>query len=133
MPMPRWWGEINKRVFNPRALVNGKWQVLTHVGRSSGTTYRTPLEAHEIDETFVFVLVYGSGADWVQNTLVSGTAVLEAGDEVIGLSSPRIVSNVVAGPMLEGKTKLPPRFLKIDEFLIMDVVSRERLGAGRRP
>lgn len=24
MPMPLWWGQINKRVFNPRGLRNGK-------------------------------------------------------------------------------------------------------------
>lgn len=132
MPMPRWWGQVNKRLFNPRALASGRWQILTHVGRSSGRTYRTPLEAHEIDGTYLFVLVYGSGADWVQNTLATGTAVLQAGDEAVGLSSPRIVSEEIARPMLAGRAKLPPRLLKIDEFLIMDIVSREPVGAMRR-
>jgi deazaflavin-dependent oxidoreductase (nitroreductase family) len=132
MPMPRWWGQVNKRVFNPRAMESGRWQTLTHVGRSSGRTYRTPLEAHEIDGKYLFVLVYGSGADWVQNTLAEGTAVLQAGDEEVRLSSPRIVSEEIARPMLAGKAKLPPRLLKIDEFLIMDIVSRERGAATQR-
>jgi hypothetical protein len=49
VPMPRWWGQINKRVFNPRAIAGGKWPVLTHLGRVSGAMYRTPLDAHPVD------------------------------------------------------------------------------------
>ncbi len=45
MPMPLWFGQINKRVFNKMELKKGTRPVLTHVGRSSGTTYQTPLEA----------------------------------------------------------------------------------------
>jgi hypothetical protein len=57
MPMPRWWGHLNKRVFNPRAIASGKWPVLTHVGRTSGQTYHTPLDAHPVDNGYLFVLV----------------------------------------------------------------------------
>ncbi|MCD2106479.1 hypothetical protein O4214_16775 [Rhodococcus erythropolis] len=56
MPMPRWWGHVNKRVFNPRAISSGKRPVLTHVGRTSGTTYRTPLDAYPVDGGYVFIL-----------------------------------------------------------------------------
>ena len=78
MPMPLWWGQINKRVFNPRSARNGKWQVIRHVGRVSGQTYRTPLEAHRVDDGFIIMLVYGSRCDWVQN-------VLAADEQFIGL------------------------------------------------
>lgn len=132
MPMPLWWGQINKRLFNPRALVNGQWEIVTHVGRSSGTTYRTPLDASEVDGTFVFILVYGSKSDWVRNILASGSALLETGEEIVELSSPRIVNGEVAWPMLDGLTKRPPGFLKIDEFLQMDIVSRTPVGTEAR-
>jgi hypothetical protein len=59
MPMPRWWGRINKRVLNPREVERGVRPVLTHVGRSSGRTYRTPLDAHPVAGGCVFILVYG--------------------------------------------------------------------------
>ncbi len=78
MPMPRWWGHVNKRVFNPRAISSGKWPVLTHVGRTSGTTYRTPLDAYPVEGGYVFILVYGSGSDWVQNVLKAGSARLSS-------------------------------------------------------
>ncbi|HUG32760.1 MAG TPA: nitroreductase family deazaflavin-dependent oxidoreductase [Acidimicrobiia bacterium] len=119
MPMPLWWGHVNKKVFNPRALKSGKWKILTHTGRISGRVYRTPLDATEVDGSYLFILVYGSRADWVRNVLASGNATLEEGREVIELTAPRLVSADVARPLLEGA--LPPDWLKIDEFLQMDI------------
>lgn len=126
MPMPLWWGHINKKLFNPKALESGEWQVITHVGRSSGRVYRTPLGAYEVDGTFLFVLVYGSECDWARNVLASGSASLETGGEVVELTSPRVISGEKAKSLLDGVAKPPPRFLKIDEYLQMDI-------AGRRP
>ena len=133
MPMPLWWGHINKRLFNPRALTSGRWKVITHVGRSSGKVYRTPLDAWDTGDTMTFVLVYGSGSDWVQNILASGTASLQAGDEVVELDEPRIVGEDVARGQITDGSKLPPGFLRIDEFLLMNVVSRRTTSveAGR--
>lgn len=123
MPMPLWWGRVNKRIFNQRALESGKWKVLNHVGRSSGRNYRTPLDAVEVDGTFVFILVYGSKADWVQNTMASGSATLETGDETIELTAPTVIPEETARPMLRGSVTLPPRLLGV-EYLQMDISSR---------
>lgn len=131
MPMPLWWGQINKRLFNPRALVNGKWDVITHVGRTSGRVYRTPLAATEVDGTFLFILVYGPKSDWVQNILADGRASLATGDEVVELVNPRLISSRVARPLVEGRVTLPPGFLNVDQFLQMDVLSRDRLAQSR--
>lgn len=131
MPMPLWWGQINKKLFNPRALENGRWQILNHVGRSSGKPYRTPLAAYEIDGSYLFVLVYGSRSDWVQNLLASGSATLQDGDVLYALGSPRIIPAEEGRRLLDGSAKLPPAFLKIDEVLQMDIVSREPAGTSR--
>ncbi len=92
MPMPLWWGKINKRIFNPRAVRGGKWPVIHHVGRVSGRTYRTPLEAFRVDDGFIFVLVYGSRSDWVQNVLAAGTAKLEVAGETVDLIEPALLT-----------------------------------------
>lgn len=123
MPMPLWWGRINKRIFNSRALQSGRWKVLTHVGRVSGQRYRTPLDAVEVDGTFVFILVYGSTADWVQNTMASGSATLDTGEETIELVAPRVIPEETARRMLRGSVTLPPRLLGA-EYLQMDISSR---------
>lgn len=119
MPMPLWWGQINKRVFNPRAARNGRWQVIRHVGRSSGRSYRTPLEAHRVDDGFIFVLVYGSRSDWVQNVLAAGTATLEVDGTTVDLAEPELLTAEQAFEQLPPETKRPPRLLAIDEFLRM--------------
>jgi deazaflavin-dependent oxidoreductase (nitroreductase family) len=119
MPMPLWWGQINKRVFNPTALRNGKWQVIRHVGRSSGTEYRTPLEAHAVDGGYLFVLVYGSRCDWARNVLASGRATLEVDGGTVDLDRPELIGRDEAFALLPADAKRPPSFLKIGEFLRM--------------
>jgi len=123
MPMPRWWGHINKRVFNPRAVASGKWPVLTHVGRISGTTYRTPIEAHAIVGGYLFVLVYGSGSDWVRNVLTAGHALLRIEGRQVALTAPRLVGEDEAFSVLADDVTRPPKLLRITEFLRMDLVT----------
>lgn len=123
MPMPRWWGHVNKRVFNPRAIAGGRWPVLTHVGRTSGTTYRTPLDAHPVDGGYVFVLVYGSGSDWVRNVLAAGRADLRVEGQQVELTAPRVVGQDEAFDVLGDDVAHPPKLLRITEFLRMDRVA----------
>ena len=120
MPMPLWFGHVNKRVFNKRELKKGVWPVITHIGRRSGTTYRTPLEATPVDGGYIFVLMYGSRSDWVQNVLAAGSASLRIGGQEIELTSPRLVNEHAAWQLLPPTKKRPPRFLKVDEYLQMD-------------
>ena len=128
MPMPLWWGQINKRVFNPRAVRGRRWQVIHHVGRRSGRPYRTPLEAHRVDDGFIFMLVYGSRSDWVQNVLAAGRASLEFEGTTVDLVGPELLSAERAFAQLPAGTKRPPRLLKIDEFLKMRPAADDAAG-----
>ncbi|WP_049567684.1 nitroreductase family deazaflavin-dependent oxidoreductase [Nonomuraea sp. SBT364] len=123
MPMPTWWGHVNKRVFNPRAIEGGKWPVLTHVGRTSGATYRTPLDAHPVDGGYLFILVYGSRADWVRNVLATGGARLRVDGKEVALAAPRLVGKEEAFRALPDAAARPPKVLRITEFLRMDLVA----------
>lgn len=123
MPMPLWWGHINKRVFNPRAVRGGKWPVLTHVGRSSGRTYQTPLDAYPVDGGYVFVLVYGSDSDWVRNVLAAGRARLRIDGKELELAAPAVIGETEAFQALAGDVARPPKLLRITEFLRMDLVA----------
>ena len=121
MPMPIWWGQINKRVFNPAALQNGKWTTLQHVGRSSGRAYRTPIGTWRVADTYYVIVVYGPKTDWLQNVLATGSAILE----VNGVEVP--VTNLRLVPIDDGfrgappGVSRPPRFLRISQCLAMDV------------
>lgn len=121
MPMPRWWGHVNKRLFNPRAIASGKWPVLTHVGRTSGAAFRTPLDAHPVDGGYLFVLVYGSGSDWVRNVLAAGGARLRVDGTEVVLTRPRLVGEEEAFRALPAEVPRPPKLLRVTEFLRMDV------------
>ncbi|MEV8639031.1 nitroreductase family deazaflavin-dependent oxidoreductase [Streptosporangium sp. NPDC051023] len=114
---------MNKRVFNPRAIAGGKWPVLTHVGRISGTTYRTPLDAYPVDGGYLFVLVYGSRSDWVQNVLAADGARLRVDGREVQLAAPRLVGEDEAFQALSDEVTRPPRLLRITDFLRMDLVA----------
>ncbi len=121
MPMPLWFGHVNKHIFNKMELKKGVRPVLTHVGRRSGRTYRTPLDAHPVEDGFLFILVYGPRSDWVRNVIASGNGRLEIDGEEFELVSPRLVSEGVALPLLPGTLEPPPGFLKVTDYLLMDV------------
>ncbi len=123
MPVPMWIGEVNKRVFNPREIRNGERPVLTHVGRSSGTVYQTPLDAHPVEGGYIFIVMYGSESDWVKNILAAGTATLTVAGDEIDVTSPRLISKDEAFQVLAETTKAPPEFLKVTEYLRMDAVA----------
>ncbi len=121
MPVPMWVARVNKHVFNPVELRRGVRPVLTHVGRSSAKTYRTPLDAHPVDGGYIFIVMYGSDSDWVQNVLAAGAAKLEIGGDEFELVSPRLVSKEDAWQLLSATTKAPPNYLRVTEYLQVDV------------
>ena len=123
MPMPTWWRQINKKVFNPSALERGDWPVLRHVGRSSGKEYRTPLGALRTENGYAFLIVYGTGTDWLKNVLAAGEAVLEIDGQEVELISPRVVSVDEVFAKLTEDAKRPPKLLRISSCLDMDVVA----------
>ena len=123
MPMPLWFGHVNKHLFNRLELNRGNRPVLHHVGRSSGATYRTPLDAHAVDGGYIFILVYGSKSDWVQNILASGEATLEIDGAEIPLATPQVIGTAAAWDQLPSGTKPPPKNLNIGEYLKMNLAA----------
>lgn len=121
MPIPMWVAKVNKRVFNPMEIKRGVRPVLTHVGRSSGKTYHTPLDAHPVDGGYIFIVNYGSKSDWVQNILAAGAATLQVDGREFELVSPRVVTKDVAWQQLSATTKAPPGFMNVTEYLRMDI------------
>jgi len=72
--------------------------VLTHVGRRSGRTYRTPVNVFRHEDGYVFFLTYGSEAQWVQNVLAAGSCSLETRGRVVRLDRPELVSDPSLAP-----------------------------------
>jgi deazaflavin-dependent oxidoreductase (nitroreductase family) len=121
MPLPRWLARINRRFLNPAEIRRGVRPVLIHVGRSSGTTYRTPLDAHPIADGYVFIPMYGPRTDWVRNVLAAGTARLSVGGAEVALSSPRLVAKKDVWPLLPPGTRTPITVSDDTKLLRMDL------------
>jgi deazaflavin-dependent oxidoreductase (nitroreductase family) len=120
--LPKWLARVNKHVFNPREIRRGSRPVLTHVGRRSGVTYRAPLDAHPVDDGFVFFPMYGTDSDWVRNVLAAGSATLRFDGNDIELTTPRLLPRDEALPLLAPGTKLPPGIVRPDVLLRMTPV-----------
>jgi deazaflavin-dependent oxidoreductase (nitroreductase family) len=120
VPLPRWLAKINKRVFNPREVSKGKRPVVVHLGRSSGTVYHTPLDAHPTVGGYVLVVRYGPGSDWVQNVMAAGTATLRVDRGEVRLHSPRLVSREEAVEQLVPGFEPGNDFFKAGHYLSMN-------------
>lgn len=92
--------------------------IISHRGRRSGTTYRTPMNVFRHGETYVFALTYGSDVHWVKNVMASGEADLRIGDRTIHLTEPELLVDPSRRLMPQ-----PVRFflglIRVSEFLRM--------------
>ena len=120
MLFPRWLAHVNKRIFNPLEERRGARPVLIHTGRSSGHTYRTPLDAHRLPDGYLFIPMYGPRTDWVKNVLAAGEARLSIDGHEIALEAPRLVTKDDVWPLLPSSTKTPPSIKGTSQLLRMD-------------
>lgn len=109
-------------VFNPRALKKGDWPVLVHRGRKSGTIYRTPLDAFEVGDGYLFIINYGSRSDWPRNVVAAGAATLVRDGEEIALTNPRLLPVNEGFALLPADAKKPPSWVGVDQCLLMEPV-----------
>jgi deazaflavin-dependent oxidoreductase (nitroreductase family) len=65
--------------------------ILTHVGRKSGRTYRTPINVFRLPNGFAIALTYGRESEWVKNVLAAGGGRLVTRCVRYQLSAPTIV------------------------------------------
>ena len=129
MTLPRGLARFNRRVTNPiaRALVTRVpgWGLVVHRGRRSGRAYRTPVAVFNRPGGVAIALTYGPGAEWVQNVLAAGGAVLERGDRRTRLVNPRV--------LVDPERRLVPPWVRVflrllgsDAFLLLDAPTSSR-------
>jgi deazaflavin-dependent oxidoreductase (nitroreductase family) len=120
----------------------GAWaSVVHHVGRTTGTPYRTPVVAAATTDGFVIGLPYGTRADWVRNVLAAGSAVVESDGDTYRVDRPEVVAAVAADPYFPPKEQRKHRLYGVDDFLLLrhahpdggfpadSVADRRRTGA----
>ena len=97
MPAPRSVARFNKRFTNRlTSRVAGYlpgFAIVGHVGRKSGRTYHTPVNAFRADGGYVIALTYGAESDWVKNVLAAGSCELLMRGRRVCLTDPRIYTD----------------------------------------
>ena len=86
---------ITTRLFNPLARrIAGRlpsFGILTYRGRTSGRTYRTPLNVFRRGDSYVFALTYGGDTQWVKNVVAAGTCMLRTRGRDVRLVEPELI------------------------------------------
>jgi deazaflavin-dependent oxidoreductase (nitroreductase family) len=109
---------VTNRLTGPLAPHLPGFALVTHVGRRSGQTYRTPVNVFSRADGFVFALTYGHEAQWVQNVLAAGRCELTTRGRTQTLTEPEIFHD-------ETRRAAPPparpilRLIGADEFMRM--------------
>jgi deazaflavin-dependent oxidoreductase (nitroreductase family) len=92
--------------------------ILTHRGRRSGRTYRTPLNVFRRGDLYVFFLTYGSDVDWVKNVLAAGRATLRTRGSDVELAEPELVTDPERR-LVPPPVRVAGRLLDATQFLLL--------------
>src|SRR5438270_10605225 len=97
MPLSRRVAQFNRRVTNRITRRIAGWMpgfaIVTHIGRKSGRTYRTPVNVFRTRDGFRIALTYGAESDWVRNVLAAGGCELEYMRRHMTLTDPRTIDD----------------------------------------
>lgn len=111
MQLPQKLARFNRQVTNPIQRLWAGWAptfgILEHVGRRSGTAYRTPLTVFSTLEDgqpgVAILLTYGPNRDWLKNINAAGGARLRRYGKTLTLTNPRTVTKAEAAQHVRGR------------------------------
>jgi deazaflavin-dependent oxidoreductase (nitroreductase family) len=121
------------RFVNPLTRLVAGWLpgfgILQYRGRTSGKTYRTPMNVFRRGDHMVFALTYGPDVQWVKNVLAAGELEVRTMGRTLHLVEPELFHDpdqrempFVIRPFLHA--------MRVTEFLRMRIVPAARRGAG---
>jgi deazaflavin-dependent oxidoreductase (nitroreductase family) len=92
--------------------------IVTHAGRRSGRSYRTPVNVFRDGDRYVFALTYGPESDWVRNVLAAGACRIETRGRTVELVDPERFTDPTRHVV-----PIPARWIlrlfSVDQFLAM--------------
>jgi deazaflavin-dependent oxidoreductase (nitroreductase family) len=109
-------------VINPVTGLFAGWlpgfAILTHVGRKSGRTYRTPINVFRRGDRYLFALTYGADVDWVKNVLAAGGCEMRTRGRDVRLVEPELFLDPELRSM-PAPVRFIGRFIRAAEILRM--------------
>jgi deazaflavin-dependent oxidoreductase (nitroreductase family) len=121
--LPRGLARFNRVVTNqitkPFAGHLPGFAVVEHVGRKSGTEYRTPVMAFRHGDGFVIVLTYTHHTDWFANVMAAGSARLVYVGKHVDVDHPELVQGEAAKQLFPTALRPILAALHVDEALTL--------------
>jgi deazaflavin-dependent oxidoreductase (nitroreductase family) len=93
--------------------------ILTHRGRKTGRTYRTPINVFRRGDDYFFFLTYGSDVQWVKNVIAAGSCSLETRGRVLELVEPELVTDPQLRPAPLAVRFVERRIAGVTQYLQM--------------
>ena len=93
--------------------------ILTHRGRKTGRTYRTPINVFRRGNDYFFFLTYGSDVQWVKNVLASGSCSIETRGGVVELVEPVLITDPELRPAPAHVRFVERRIAGVTQYLRM--------------
>jgi deazaflavin-dependent oxidoreductase (nitroreductase family) len=93
--------------------------ILTHRGRKTGRTYRTPINVFRRGNDYYFFLTYGSDVEWVKNVLATGSCSIESRGRVVELVEPELVTDPELRPAPPHVRFVERRIAGVTQYLRM--------------
>jgi deazaflavin-dependent oxidoreductase (nitroreductase family) len=127
MQLPQRLARFNRHVTNPIQRMWAGWApsfgILEHVGRRSGTPYRTPLTVFNADVDgkpgVAILLTYGPDRDWLKNLTAAGGGRMRRSAKTFGITDPRVVSKAEAAPHIEGAWRVPFARMPFEQVVLL--------------
>jgi deazaflavin-dependent oxidoreductase (nitroreductase family) len=113
---------FTKALINPVTGLFAGWlpgfAILTHVGRKSDRTYRTPINVFRRGDHYLFALTYGADVDWVKNVLAAGGCSMRERGRDIRLVEPELLVDPELR-LMPAPVRAIGRFNRVTEILRM--------------
>jgi deazaflavin-dependent oxidoreductase (nitroreductase family) len=102
--------------------------ILTHRGRRTGRTYRTPLNVFRRGNDYFFFLTYGSDVQWVKNILATGSCSIETRGQVVELVEPELITDPELRPAPPHVRFVERRIAGVTQYIRMRAARRSKRG-----
>lgn len=116
---------FNRAVTNPRVLrsagsAQARTSVIHHIGRTTGRTYQTPVDAIPTATGFLIALPYGTRADWLRNVLAARAATLVTDGDRVNVDRPTVVATADVVDVIPSRTLRTLRLFGVNECLRLE-------------
>ena len=129
MPLPRRLAKFNRvvtnRILGPLARYLPWFAVVSHVGRRSGRTYRTPVNLFRRGDGYVIALTYGADSQWVRNVVAAGRAEIETRGRHLQLVAPEVIRDP-SRSSVPRPVRVALRLTNVDEFMLLERADADR-------